>query len=420
VRDEAAISSRMLAEKGDNPHIEAMASGAGTGRPRQAAAPARAAVSRLMLTDFRGYASLRLEVDERPVVLTGANGAGKTNLLEAISFLAPGRGLRRARLADIDRRVPPARPSDRPPGAWAIAASVAAAEGPVQIGTGRDATSDSGERRLLRIDGAPAKSHTALAEHLSLIWLTPMMDRLFVEGSSARRRFLDRLVYGFDPAHAARVGSYEQAMRERARLLRDGPADPAWLGALEERMAEHGIAVAAARRDVTVRLDAVAGKTRGPFPGARLALAGTVEEWLEAMPALAAEDELRRRLAQARRVDAESGATTVGPHRSDFAVRHAETGMAAAECSTGEQKALLVAVLLAQARLQAGQRGAPPVMLLDEVTAHLDGKRRAALFGEIVALGCQAWLTGTDRSLFAELEGRGQFFGVADAVIAPG
>ncbi len=157
-----------------------------------------------MLTDFRGYASLRFAVDERPVVLTGANGAGKTNLLEAISFLAPGRGLRRARLADIDRRVPPARPSDAPPGAWAIAAAVATPHGSVQIGTGRDAASESGERRLLRIDGAPAKSHAALAEHLSLVWLTPQMDRLFLEGSSARRRFLDRLVYGFDPTGAAR------------------------------------------------------------------------------------------------------------------------------------------------------------------------------------------------------------------------
>ncbi len=175
-----------------------------------------------------------------------------------------------------------------------------------------------------------------------------------------------------------------------------------------------------ARREVTVRLDVVSGETRGPFPGARLTLAGTVEDWLEAMPALAAEDELRRRLTASRRIDAESGTTTVGPHRVDFGVRHAGTGMAAAECSTGEQKALLVAVLLAQARLQAELRGAPPVMLLDEVTAHLDGQRRAALFGEIVALGAQSWLTGTDPALFAALEGTGQFFSVADAVIAPG
>ena len=373
-----------------------------------------------MLTDFRGYASLRLMVDERPVVLTGPNGAGKTNLLEAISFLAPGRGLRRARLADIDRRVPPARPSDAAPGAWAIAATVAAPRGPVQIGTGRDAASDTGERRLLRVDGVPAKSQAALAEHVSLVWLTPQMDRLFQEGSAARRRFLDRLVYGFDPEHAARVGAYEQAMRERARLLRDGPRDPAWLAALEERMAEHGIAIAAARRDVTARLDAVAGEPHGPFPGAKLGLAGGIDEWLDSMPALAAEDEFRRRLAAARRVDGESGTTTVGPHRGDFSVRHAGSGMTAAECSTGEQKALLIAVLLAQARLQAELRGTVPVMLMDEVTAHLDAERRAALFGAFDELDAQAWLTGTDPALFAEMKGTAQFFGVADATIAPG
>ncbi len=189
-----------MALEADAHHMERMRS--------EAAYPARYAVTRLVLTDFRGYAAVRLAVDERPVVLSGPNGAGKTNLLEAISFLAPGRGLRRARLADIDRRVPPAPTDERPPGAWALAATVATPRGEVRIGTGRDAASDSGERRLLRIDDAPAKSQAALAEQLSLIWLTPQMDRLFLEASAPRRRFLDRLVYGFDPGHAARVGSY--------------------------------------------------------------------------------------------------------------------------------------------------------------------------------------------------------------------
>jgi DNA replication and repair protein RecF len=412
VRDATTIASGMLADGDGRPHMRAMAS-------RAAADPARLAVTRLTLTDFRLYAAARLTVDDRPVVLTGPNGAGKTNLLEALSFLAPGRGLRRARLAEIDRRVPPAKPAAAAPGAWAIAATVATARGALQIGTGRDASSESGERRLVRVDGAPAKSQAALAQCLSLVWLTPQMDRLFLEGSAPRRRFLDRLVYGFDPEHAARVGGYEQAMRERARLLRDGPADPAWLGALEERMAEHGVAVAAARRDVTARLDAVAGAARGPFPGARLTLTGEVEQWLGDRSALAAEEELRRRLEASRRVDAESGATTVGPHRGDFAVRHAGTGMAAAECSTGEQKALLIAVLLAQAWLQTELRGTAPVMLLDEVTAHLDMARRAALFGEIERLGAQAWLTGTEPALFEGLEGTAQFFGVAEGTIAP-
>jgi DNA replication and repair protein RecF len=408
---DATHAAVMLAESHDNPHMMAMSL-------RAAAAPARLAVTRLTLTDFRLYAAARLVVDERPVVLTGPNGAGKTNLLEAISFLAPGRGLRRAKLAEIDRRVPPARATDRTPGAWALAATAATARGAVQIGTGRDAASDSGERRLVRIDGAPAKTQAALAEHMSLVWLTPQMDRLFLEGSAPRRRFLDRLVYGFDPEHAQRVGTYEQAMRERARLLRERPADPAWLGALEERMAGHGIAIAAARRDVTARLDQVCRTSREPFPGARLAQAGEVAEWLETMPALAAEERLRERLAAARGIDGESGATTVGPHRGDFVVRHADKGLAAAECSTGEQKALLLAVLLAQARLQTELRGVAPVMLLDEVTAHLDATRRAALFAEIAALGVQAWLTGTDAALFAPLGEGAQFFGVADGEIA--
>jgi DNA replication and repair protein RecF len=398
----------MLAERDAAPHITGMV-------PAAAATPARPAVTRLTLTDFRSYAHARLAADERPVVLTGPNGAGKTNLLEAISFLAPGRGMRRAKLAEIDRRAPETRPA----GAWAVAATVTTARGPVQIGTGRDAASESGERRLLRVDGAAAASQATLAEHLSLVWLTPQMDRLFLEGSGARRRFLDRLVYGFDPAHAARVGAYEQAMRERARLLRDGPADPAWLAALEQRMAEQGVAVAAARREVTARLDFACRAARGPFPAARLALTGEVEQWLAEKPALAAEEELRSRLAAARRIDGETGTTLVGPHRGDLAVSHADTGMAAAQCSTGEQKALLIAVLLAQARLQAEQSGRTPVMLLDEVTAHLDGTRRAALFAEIAGLGVQAWLTGTDPGLFAELERSAQFFGVADGAVTP-
>jgi DNA replication and repair protein RecF len=407
VPDETAISLAMLAERDAAPHMKGAAAA-------PSSLPARPAVTRLVLTDFRSYASARLVADERPAVLTGPNGAGKTNLLEALSFLAPGRGMRRAKLAEIDRRG-----AEGAGGAWTVSATVATAKGAVQIGTGRDASSESGERRLLRIEGAAAKSQAALAEHLSLVWLTPQMDRLFQEGSAPRRRFLDRLVYGFDPAHAARVGAYEQAMRERSRLLRDGPADASWLAALEQRMAEHGVAVAAARREVTARLDAACREAQGPFPAARLRLTGEVEQWLETMPALAAEEELRGRLAASRRLDAESGVTTAGPHRGDLAVHHAGTGMAAAQCSTGEQKALLIAVLLAEARLLRELSGSAPLMLLDEVTAHLDGKRRAALFEEIAALGVQAWLTGTEQGLFAGLEGIAQFFGVADGTIVP-
>jgi DNA replication and repair protein RecF len=380
---------------------------------------AAAAVARLALTDFRGYAATRLVLEPRPVVLTGANGAGKTNLLEAVSFLAPGRGLRRAKLVEIDRAVPPARPTAAAPGAWAIAAAVAGPRGEVAIGTGRDRDSETGERRLVVIDGAAAKSQAALAEHLCVIWLTPQMDRLFLEGASARRRFLDRLVYGFDPAHAHRVNAYEQAMRERARLLaEDRPSDPAWLGALEGRMAEHGIAVAAARRETVARLDAACAEAVGAFPAARLALMGELESWLDRMPALGAEEEFARALAAARRQDAASGTTALGPHRADLAVRHGATHMPAAQCSTGEQKALLIGVVLAFARLMARRRGEVPVLLLDEVAAHLDETRRDALFGEIDGLRGQAWLTGTDPALFAGLAGAAQFLTVADAVIA--
>ena len=366
-------------------------------------------LARLVLTDFRCYAEARITVASAPVVLTGPNGAGKTNLLEAVSFLSPGRGLRRAKLSEIDRRGG---------GSWALSMEMSTADGPVQIGTGRDGKSESGERRLVRIDGAPAKSQTELARLTSLIWLTPQMDRLFSESASARRRFLDRLVLGFDPEHATRLGSYERAMRDRSRLLRDGTGDAAWLGALEEEMAAHGVALAAARAHCVMRLDRACAEARGPFPQAHLVIEGEVEALLEKMPALAVEDEVRRRLAAHRRIDADSGVTSFGPHRADLAVVHVGNGMPAALCSTGEQKALLLAILLAQARLIAAQCGHAPIMLLDEVAAHLDAERRAALYQEILGLKAQAWLTGTDAALFSPLRQNAQFFAVADARIA--
>ncbi len=398
----------VLAERGGNPHIEPVS-----------AVLFRPAVSRLSLTDFRGYDALRLETDDRPVVLAGANGAGKTNLLEAISFLAPGRGLRRARLAEIDRRVPPARATEATPGAWTVAARLATAEGAVQVGTGRDATSPSGERRIVRIDGAKAKTQAELARLAHLVWLTPQMDRLFTEGSGGRRRFLDRLVLGFDPGHAVRLATYERALQERARLLREGPADPAWLATLEEGLASGGIAITAARQTLVARLDEACAAAEGPFPSARLTLKGEVEPMLAAMPALAAEEELRRRLAAARRSDGESGTTAIGPHRTDLVVHDRASGMAAASCSTGEQKALLIAIVLAHARLEWRIAGAPPILLLDEVAAHLDAGRRAALFAALQTIAAQAWLTGTDAALFTPLADAAQFFTVADAAVVP-
>jgi DNA replication and repair protein RecF len=373
-----------------------------------------------MLRDFRSYTEARLVLAPTPVVLAGPNGAGKTNLLEALSFLAPGRGLRHARLGEVDRRLrDPEGALDGPAGGpWAVHARLDCGSDTVEIGTGRDRDAAS-ERRTVLIDGAPARTQGELARCLGVVWLTPAMDRLFLEGGSARRRFLDRLVYGLDPAHAQRVSGYEQAMRERARLLREGPMDPSWLAALEDTMASTGIAVAAARSEAVTRLDQACALARGPFPAARLRLRGEVEELLARLPALAAEDEMRRRLVSLRAQDRESGNTALGPHRSDLEARHAQSGMPAAEGSTGEQKALLIAIVLAHGRLQAAQRGVAPLLLLDEVAAHLDPGRRRALFAALLDLGAQAWLTGTDTELFEGLDGAAQFFSVADARIAP-
>jgi DNA replication and repair protein RecF len=389
-------------------------------RTSAGAAARRVGVTRLVLTDFRNYREARLSLSTEPVVLTGPNGAGKTNLLEAISLLAPGRGLRGARLTEIDRRRDaaddPAYPA--PAQGWAVAAVVETRRGAVRIGTGRDAAEATGERRVVRIDGEPARTQAALGEHLAVAWLTPPMDRLFIEGPGGRRRFLDRLVLGLDPAHATRVGTYEQALRERSRLLREGISDPGWLAALEKVMAEQGVAVAAGRREATQRLDRVCAEAEGPFPRARLQLVGAVEEWLGTMPALAAEAELASALATNRQNDAQAGGALLGPHRSDLRVSLAEKGIAAELASTGEQKALLISILLAQARLQRAVRGEPALLLLDEIAAHLDAGRRAALFEALLGLDSQAWLTGTDEALFAPLRRGAQFLSVRDGRVA--
>ena len=378
------------------------------------AAVRRVGVTRLVLTNFRNYRVARLTLGTEPVVLTGPNGAGKTNLLEALSFLAPGRGLRGAKLTEIDRR--PGSGCEGPDSGWAIAAVVATRHGTLRVGTGRD--SAASERRVVRIDGEPARSQAALGERLGVVWLTPLMDRLFLEGPSGRRRFLDRLVFGFDPAHASRVNAYEQALRERSRILRDGPVDPAWLAALEEVMAEQGVAVAAGRRETVQRLDRACAEAEGPFPRARLMLLGTVEGWLDVMPALAAEAEFASALAGNRQSDAQIGGATIGPHRSDLAVELAEKGIAAEFASTGEQKALLISIVLAHATLQRVIRGEPPLLLLDEIAAHLDAGRRAALFEALLRLESQVWLTGTDEALFARLRYQAQFLSVNDGTLA--
>jgi DNA replication and repair protein RecF len=375
------------------------------------------AVRQLRLTDFRNYRQLRLDCDLTPVVLVGANGAGKTNLLEALSFLAPGRGLRRARLDEVCRR---SRSDDTDAAAWAVAATLDTPEGRVAIGTGLEPGRGEGSllRRVVRIDGRPASSQTALGLHVAAVWLTPQLDRLFLDGASDRRRFLDRLVTALHPEHAGDAAAYENALRQRSRLLGEGNRDPHWFAALEDTMARHGVALASNRADTVQRLDAAARLGVGPFPRASLAMTGEIDGWIAAMAALDAEDRLRSALAANRLRDAEAGTTSVGPHRSDLAVRHLDLDLPAAEGSTGQQKAVLVSIALAHARLVALSRGRPPLLLLDEIAAHLDAERREALFDEVVALGAQSWMTGTDAELFKPLAGRAQVLRVTDGSIA--
>ena len=389
-----------------------------------ASAAKHVAISRLTLSNLRSYTDLRLEIDHRPVVLTGPNGAGKTNLLEALSFLAPGRGLRGARLAQVARQSTPRSagvvslvPSTTP---WAVAVTLTTPDGPIEMGTGLAAGTTS-ERRTVHINGQPAKGAAAMARHLGVLWLTPAMDRIFIDGPASRRKFLDRLVTSFDADHAGRMAAYDHAYRQRLRLMKEGGGDAAWFAALEDTMARHGIALAAGRHDVVARLNRDLAGVTGPFPAAALALVGTVDSWLATMPAVDAEDALRRSLWDERRGVVGAG---TGPHRSDLGVAmsvpgHASHGQPAALCSTGEQKALLISILLAQARLQRAKRGHAPLLLLDEVAAHLDADRRRALFAEILALGAQAWMTGTDTALFEDFGESAQFYTVEKGVLKP-
>ncbi len=388
----------------------------------------RLSVTRLSVSRFRNYAEASLSCDGRPVVLIGPNGAGKTNLLEAISLLVPGRGLRRAKPGELDQRVrgqgvridgvrKQSGQQGNQAGPWAVAAEIDGPMGSAKLGTGRDPDS---ERRMVRINGAPARGQVSLGEWMSAVWLTPQMDGLFIEGPGDRRRFIDRLIFGFDPAHAGRVSGYEQALRQRARLLKEsGPrADPAWLAALEAQMVERGIAIAAARRDMAARLDRACARAEGPFPGARVSVSGAVADWLSEGSAAQAEERFAAALAAGRTRDAEQGGAVAGPHRDDLTVRHLVKDMPAENCSTGEQKALLIALVLAHVRLQAAERGTVPVVLLDEVAAHLDEERRQALFEGLLELGAQTWITGTEAAPFEGFSDRAQRFSIEAANIS--
>jgi len=366
-------------------------------------------LARLRLTDFRSWRGLDARFDASLICIAGENGAGKTNLLEAISLLAPGRGLRGARMGELGRREEGA---GLP---WAAAGRFETRAGPMQIGTGTDPEGAT-ERRIYRLDGQAVRSQAMLAERMAAVWITPQMDRLFQEGASGRRRFLDRLVWALEPGHAREVAAHDNAMAERNRLLAEGRADPAWLAGLEDAMARHAVAVAAARRALMLRLNAelAAGRATGAFPAARLDISCPITAGLAENPALALEDALRQGLAADRRRDAAAGGAARGAHKADLSLIHMPKGISAEFCSTGEQKALLVSVVLAHATLIAEARGFAPLLLLDEVAAHLDPTRRGALFAALAALPAQVFMTGTDAEVFAPLAGFGQVFGAGD------
>ena len=373
---------------------------------RKPATPAltRSVITHLRLADFRSYAHADLHLDGRPVFLFGPNGAGKTNLVEAISLLSPGRGLRGASIAELGRRAP----GQAQGRAWSVAVQVSSDDGETRIGTGVE--SAGAARRLVRVEGEstpPAR----LTEHLRLVWLTPAQDRLFLEGASERRRFLDRLVFADEPVHATHAAAYDKALRERSRLLAEPPADPAWLSALEARMAESGALVAQARaRTLQALQTEIDARADRPFPQAGLALTGVWEAMAGQGAELAdIEGRLADALASSRERDAAAGRALTGPHRGDLTVLHRARDRPAAECSTGEQKALILNLVLAQAaRLSRSDLAPNPILLLDEAAAHLDALRRAGLYDEIEALGLQAFLTGVDEALFAGLIGRAQ------------
>jgi DNA replication and repair protein RecF len=372
-------------------------------------------IARLILQDFRTYASLDLSVSRPLVALVGENGAGKTNVLEAISLFMPGRGLRRAELAEMARK--------EGPGSFAVSVTLDAPYGEHRLGTGLEPQSETARAsRVCRIDGMAASSPTAFAEYLRIVWLTPDLDALFRGPAGDRRRFLDRLVLAVDAEHGTRVNALERALRSRNRVLEENPDDRLWLDALEREVAELAIAVAAARRETVERLASLILETReedSPFPFATMGLEGDLDTLVATLPAVDAEDRYRAILRESRPRDRAAGRTLVGPQASDLLVRHGPKDIPANTASTGEQKALLIGLVLAHAQLVASMSGIAPFVLLDEVAAHLDPRRRAGLFAALESLSGQVWMTGADPSLFAELHGRADVLQVSPGVIEP-
>ncbi len=355
------------------------------------------AITRLWLENFRNYRLLELETEARPVVLIGRNGSGKTNILEAISLFMPGRGIRKSPLREMDNRAAGGAP-------WVVAAELQKADLTHHLATGRDGESQI-DKRIVKVDGTKERAQAALCRYLAITWLTPQMDTVFIEGTTPRRKLLDRLVYAFDPEHAERVTAYEQAMRERNKLLYDRMADPYWLSVLEQQMAQHAIAITIARRDTLARICEAMEAATHPFARAEWRLIGAIESWLQqGMAALECEGQYAERLKALRAADAAAGRATEGAHRSRLEVIHRGKNMPAEQCSTGEQKSLLLSLLLNHASARASWASEPPILLLDEVVAHLDVEHRKELFDAMLEGGMQTWMTGTDAADFLGLE----------------
>ena len=373
-----------------------------------------AAIQRLSLSNFRSYHAASLDVSARLVVLTGPNGAGKTNLIEAISFLVPGRGLRRATIEEVAFA--------EGDGAWAVSAEIEGMLGLATLGTGIEPPKgdETPRTRLCRIDREPVGSAAAFADHLRVIWLTPAMDQLFVGPASERRRFLDRLVLAVDAEHTGRVNALERALRSRNRLLEEQRPDTHWLDAVEHETAELAVAVAALRAETVTRLQgALAVRKDDAFPSAEIALDGWMEKMLPDHPAVEIEDRYRTILKDNRARDAAAGRTLDGPHLTDLQVTFAPKGIPAADASTGEQKAALIGLVLAHSTLLVEMMGYAPVLLLDEVVAHLDPARRVALYDALEKLDAQVWMTGADPVAFADIAGRAAVFTVSGGKVSP-
>ena len=364
-------------------------------------------ITGLSLHNYRNYDSYKLTASLKPIVIVGPNGAGKTNILEAISMLAPGRGLRRAHIGELTNVGNPETP-------WAIRAEISQNNDIQTLATGLDpdAMAQGKEKRVVKLNGENIKSQAELNSLIHVSWLTPQMDRIFIDPSAGRRQFLDRLVYGLDPGHVTRLRKYEHYTRERSKLLRERNFNDSWLGALENKMAEEGVAIACARRNYASQINSTIDTIPSAFPKANLTMSGDIDTIID-NNAQSSEDNARQILAQNRRIDAESGTTKFGPHRSDLITKFMPEEVPAQRCSTGEQKALLISIILASVRVQSMWGQCISILLLDEVVAHLDLNRRAQLYDDITNIPIQTWITGTDEQLFEPIMQDCQLFKIA-------